>query len=236
MVQIIIDKVIVQNSIDTLQVLGIFLVIVAVFEAILSSLRTYLFVDTTNRIDMALGSEIIDHLFRLPLRYFDRRPVGELASRINELENIRKFFTGTALTVVLDAIFSVVYIVVMFIYSWLLTLVALATIPLFVIADLFGGPDCAPQLRVKAERNAATQSLLVESMSGIQTVKAQNIELRTRWKWQERYAQYVSAGFNTVLTSTTANSASNFLNKLSALLVLWVGLTWCCRGNSPWVS
>lgn len=223
MVQIIIDRVIVQNSIDTLQVLGIFLVIVAVFEAVLTSLRTYLFVDTTNRIDMALGSEIIDHLFRLPLRYFDKRPVGELSSRINELENIRQFLTGTALTVVLDAIFSVVYIVVMFIYSWLLTLVALATIPLFVLVTVLAAPIVRKQLRVKAERNASTQSLLVESLSGIQTVKAQNIELRTRWKWQERYAQYVSAGFNTVLTSTTANSASNFLNKLSALLVLWVG-------------
>ncbi len=223
MVQIIIDRVIVQNSVDTLQVLGVFLVVVAIFEALLTSLRTYLFVDTTNRIDMALGSEIIDHLFRLPLRYFDKRPVGELSSRINELENIRSFLTGTALTVVLDAVFSVVYIVVMFIYSWLLTLVALATIPLFVLVTVLASPIVRRQLRIKAERNAATQSLLVESLSGIQTVKAQNIELRTRWKWQERYAEYVSAGFNTVLTSTTANSASNFLNKLSALLVLWVG-------------
>src|SRR5919199_5750912 len=128
-IQLIIDKVIVQNSINTLHVLGILLVAVSIFEALLTSLRTYLFVDTTNRIDMALGSEIIDHLLRLPLRYFERRPVGELATRINELENIRSFLTGTALTVVLDAIFSVVYIVVMFIYSWLLTLVTLAVIP-----------------------------------------------------------------------------------------------------------
>ena len=231
MIQIIIDKVIVQNSIDTLQVLGIFLVIVAVFEALLTSLRTYLFVDTTNRIDMTLGSEIIDHLFRLPLRYFDKRPVGELSSRINELENIRSFLTGTALTVVLDAVFSVVYIVVMFIYSWLLTLVALATIPLFVAVTMLAAPIVRRQLRVKAERNAATQALLVESLSGIQTVKAQNIELRTRWKWQERYAEYVSAGFKTVLTSTTANSASNFLNKLSALLVLWVGAYLVLQGE-----
>jgi hypothetical protein len=231
MVQIIIDRVIVQNSVDTLQVLGVFLVVVAIFEAVLTSLRTYLFVDTTNRIDMALGSEIIDHLFRLPLRYFDKRPVGELSSRINELENIRQFLTGTALTVVLDAVFSVVYIVVMFIYSWLLTLVALATIPLFVLVTMLAAPIVRKQLRIKAERNASTQSLLVESLSGIQTVKAQNIELRTRWKWQERYAQYVSAGFNTVLTSTTANSASNFLNKLSALLVLWVGAYLVLQGQ-----
>ncbi|MEQ9237245.1 peptidase domain-containing ABC transporter [Coleofasciculus sp. E2-BRE-01] len=223
MIQVIIDKVIVQNSIDTLHVLGLFLVIIAVFEALLTSFRTYLFVDTTNRIDMHLGSEIIDHLVRLPLRYFERRPVGELASRINELENIRQFLTGTALTVVLDAVFSVLYIVVMFIYSWVLTIVSLAIIPLFVLLTVIVSPIVRRQLRTKAERNAQTQSYLVEVMSGIQTVKAQNIELRTRWQWQERYARYVSAGFKTVLTSTTAGSASNFLNKLSALLVLWVG-------------
>ncbi|MEQ8540174.1 MAG: peptidase domain-containing ABC transporter [Coleofasciculus sp. D1-CHI-01] len=223
MIQVIIDKVIVQNSIDTLHVLGAFLVIIAVFEALLTSFRTYLFVDTTNRIDMHLGSEIIDHLVRLPLRYFEKRPVGELASRINELENIRQFLTGTALTVVLDAVFSVLYIVVMFIYSWVLTIVSLGIIPLFVLLTVIVSPIVRRQLRTKAERNAQTQSYLVEVMSGIQTVKAQNIELRTRWQWQERYARYVSAGFKTVLTSTTAGSASNFLNKLSALLVLWVG-------------
>ncbi|MEM8502622.1 MAG: peptidase domain-containing ABC transporter [Cyanobacteria bacterium P01_D01_bin.1] len=231
MVQVIIDRVIMQNSIDTLHVLGIFLVVVAVFEAILTSLRTYLFVDTTNRIDMALGAEIIDHLLRLPLRYFDRRPVGELSSRVNELENIRQFLTGTALTVVLDALFSVVYILVMFIYSVKLTIVSLATIPLFMILTFFVSPIVRRQLRAKAERNAETQSFLVEALSGVQTVKAQNMELKTRWKWQEKYARYVSDGFKTVLTSTTAGSASGFLNKLSGLLVLWYGASLVLEGN-----
>ncbi|HEY9876438.1 MAG TPA: peptidase domain-containing ABC transporter, partial [Candidatus Obscuribacterales bacterium] len=168
-------------------------------------------------------SEIIDHLFRLPLRYFERRPVGELATRINELENNRQFLTGTALTVVLDAIFSIIYIVVMVFYSWLLTLVALATLPLFILLTIVVSPVVRRQLRSKAERNAETQSYLVEVLSGIQTVKAQNIELRSRWQWQERYARYVSAGFTTAITSTTAGSISNFLNKLSGLLLLWVG-------------
>ncbi len=223
MIQVIIDKVIVQNSADTLQVLGTFLLIIAIFEAVLTTLRTYLFVDTTNRIDMSLGSEIIDHLLRLPLRYFERRPVGEISTRVNELENIRQFLTGTALTVVLDAVFSVVYIAVMIVYSPLLTLVALGIVPIFVAMTLVFSPTIRRQLRTKAERNAQTQSYLVEVMSGIQTVKAQNIELRSRWQWQEKYARYVSAGFNTVITSTLASSTSGFLNKLSGLLVLWVG-------------
>ncbi|MEM8641817.1 MAG: peptidase domain-containing ABC transporter [Cyanobacteria bacterium P01_G01_bin.54] len=222
-VQVIIDKVIVQNSKDTLQILGFFLLGVAVFEFLLSTVRTYLFVDTTNRIDMSLGSEIIDHLLRLPLGYFDRRPVGELSSRINELENIRNFLTGTALNVVLDALFSVVYIAVMFIYSWKLALLSLITVPLFMGLTFFFSPIIRKQLRFKAERNAQTQSHLVEVMSGIQTVKAQNIELRSRWRWQEYYARYVAAGFKTVQTSTLANSASNFLSKVSGLLVLWGG-------------
>ena len=230
-IQLIIDKVIVQNSISTLNILGVLLLAVGVFEAVLTTLRTYLFVDTTNRIDMSLGSQIIDHLLRLPLRYFDKRPVGELSTRINELENIRQFLTGTALTVVLDALFSVVYIVVMLFYSWQLTLVGLGTIPLFVVVTLIAAPTVSRQLRSKAERNAETQSYLVEVMSGIQTVKAQNIELRSRFSWQKKYAKFVAAGFKTVLTSTLANSTSQFLSKLSSLLVLWVGAYLVLKGE-----
>jgi ATP-binding cassette subfamily B protein len=230
-IQLIIDQVINNNSINTLHFLGALLLVAGLFEAVLSTLRTYLFVDTTNRIDISLGSEIIDHLLRLPLRYFERRPVGELATRINELENIRSFLTGTALTVGLDALFSVVYIIVMLIYSWQLTLVGLGTIPIFIIMTSIASPTIRKQLRTKAERNAATQSYLVEVMSGIQTVKAQNIELRSRFSWQEHYARYVAAGFKTVIASTLANSTSNFLNKLSTLLVLWVGAYLVLQGE-----
>ena len=222
-VQIIIDKVLVQNSPDTLNVLGTILVVLAIFEALLSSFRTYLFVETTNRIDLRLGSAVVEHLLRLPLQYFERRPVGELSTRVNELEKIRQFLTGTALTVVLDAIFSVVYIIVMVAYSWLLTLVALATVPLFGLLTLSVAPLMRRQLRAKAERNAQAQSYFVEVISGIQTVKAQNIELKSRWQWLERYAQYVNTGFQSVITSTAAGAISNFLNKLSGLLLLWVG-------------
>lgn len=229
--QVIIDKVIVQNSPNTLNVLGSLLIAMAIFEALLTGLRTTLFVETTNRIDMALGSEVIDHLLRLPLRYFEKRPVGELSTRINELENIRQFLTGTALTVVLDAIFSVIYIVVMVFYSLLLTVVALVTVPLFALLSLTVAPLIRQQTRAKAEQNASTQSYLVEVVSGIQTVKAQNIELRSRWQWQDRYARYVSAGFKTVLTSTTAGALSSFLNHLSGLLLLWVGAYLVLQGK-----
>jgi len=217
--QVIIDKVLGQRSIDTLNVLGIFMVGVALFEALLTSLRTYLFVDTTNRIDLTLGSEVIDHLFRLPLGYFDKRRVGDIAGRINELANIRQFVTGTALTVVLDAVFSVVYIAVMVTYSLVLTF----TVPFFTALILFVSPIVRRLLRKRAERYADAQSYLVETLNGIQTVKAQNIELTSRWNWYERYARYMNAGFRTILTNTAASSVAGFLNKLSGLLLLWVG-------------
>jgi len=229
--QLIIDKVIFQNSFETLHVLGVLVLILAVFEGVISSLRTYLFVDTTNRIDLTLGTVIIDHLLRLPLRFFEQRPVGELATRANELENIRQFLTGTALTVVLDAIFSVIYITVMFFYSWVLALVALATIPFFTLLTLLVSPIIRRQLRDKSERNATTQSFLVEVLSGIQTVKAQNIELRSRWQWQQYYSRYVDAGFKTVITSTAASSTSTFLNQVSGLLVLWAGAYLVLQGK-----
>ena len=221
--QTIIDKVLMGNSTTALNLLGMLLIGIAVGEALLTSLRTYLFVDTTNRIDLALGSQIIDRLLRLPLRYFEKRSVGELSTRVNELENIRQFLTGTALTVILDSVFSVIYIIVMLFYSWLLTLVALATLPICILLTTAVSPIARRQLRVKAERNARSQSHLVEVISGIQTVKAQNVELRSRWKWQERYTKYVMAGFKTVVTFTTANSATTFLNQISSFAVLWVG-------------
>jgi len=221
--QVIIDQVIKDRSDSILHSVGLLLLVVAIFEALLTYIRTILFVDTTNRIDISLGAEVINHMLRLPLNYFDNRRVGELAGRVNELENIRQFLTGTALTVVLDALFSLFYIAFMLVYSVPLTMVALSTIPLFAVLTLIVSPIVQRQLRTKAERHADTQSYLVEVLSGIQTVKAQTIELKSRWNWQEKYARYVSAGFKTVLTFSTASALSGFFNKLSGLLLLWVG-------------
>lgn len=223
LIQNIIDKVIVQNNLGALQALGFLLLIMAVFESVLTSLRTYLFADTTNRIDLSLGTEIINHLLRLPLSYFEKRSVGELSSRVNELENIRSFLTGTALTIVLDAVFSLIYIGVMLLYNPLLTLVALGTVPLFIGLTLIASPLIQKQLRLKAEQNAKTQSYLVQVLNGIHTVKAQNLERHSRNVWQQRYGHYVVDSFQTVITGTLASSASNFLNKVSQLLVIWVG-------------
>lgn len=231
LIQVIIDKVISQRSLDTLQVLGIGLVVVTILEGLLGSLRTFLFAETTNRIDQRLGAEVIDHLLRLPLGYFDKRPVGELGTRVAELEKIRNFLTGTALTSILDAAFSVIYIIVMAMYSWLLTIIALIVLPIQVAITLIGAPLFRRQFRQAAEQNAKTQSHLVEVLTGVQTVKAQNVEMVSRWKWQEYYSKYIGKTFEKTITATAVSETSQVLQKLSQLLVLWVGAALVLNGE-----
>jgi len=231
LIQVIIDKVINQRSLDTLQVLGFALVVVTLMEGLIGTLRTFLFSETTNRIDLRLGAEVIDHLLRLPLNYFDCRPVGELGTRIAELEKIRNFLTGQALTTLLDTAFAVIYIAVMLLYSWLLTLIALSVLPLQIGLTVLGAPLFRRQYRDAAQENARTQSHLVEVLSGIQTVKAQNVELISRWKWQDLYAKYISRSFETTITGTALTETSQVLQKLSQLLVLWVGASLVLSGD-----
>lgn len=229
--QIIIDKVLVQNSISTLNVLGILFVLIAIAGVALTAVRTYLFVDTTNRIDLALGSRIMDHLYKLTLGYFQRRPVGEVSSRLGELENIRQFLTGTALTVGLDAIFSVVYIGIMLFYDVGLTVVALLVVPFMAGVTLFCAPILQRQIRRRAEEHAKSDAHLIETLTGIQTLKAGNIEQPSRWEWQKRYAGFVSAGFHAVLTSTAMNSTTTLLSRLGDLAVLWYGAALVIKGE-----
>lgn len=221
--QQIFDKVIVQQNLDTLYTLGIVLLGVSLFQGLIGSVRTYLFADTTNRIDIALGSEVIHHLLRLPLRYFDKRPVGELQTRIAELANIRGFLTGSLLTLTLDALFSVIYVAVMLMYSGILTVVTLGLVPLFLALTYITSPIIRNQLRIAAERNAASQAFLIESLNGVQTIKAQNAENNVRWQWQRRYSSFMSESFRSLVIGVTSGTVGGFLNQLTGLLTLWVG-------------
>lgn len=221
--QVIIDKVLGQRSIDTLDILGVFLLGVALFEGLLNGLRTFLFVDTSNRIDVKLSAEVIDHLLRLPQNYFDNRRVGDLVYKFSMMGQIREFMTGTALTVVLDAVFSVVYVAVMISYSIQLTFVSLAVVPILALMIVLINPLVLRLIKQRNMRFSDAQSYLVEVVSGIQTVKAQNIELKSRWEWSGRYAKYITASFKTILTGTTAGTISSFLNQVGNLAQLWVG-------------
>ena len=231
LIQVIIDKVISQRSLDTLQVLGFALLLVTLLEGLLSGLKTFLLSETTNRIDQRLAAQVIDHLLGLPLKFFEKRPTGELSSRIDELEKIREFLTGQAFTTILDAAFSIIYIFVMIIYSLSLTLISLSVLPIQIGLTLLGAPLFRRQFRNVAEANADSQSHLVETLNGIETVKAQNVELNTRWKWQELYSKYINRSFEKTLTGTTLIEVSQVLQKISQLFVLWVGAGFVLKGQ-----
>jgi ATP-binding cassette subfamily B protein len=222
-IQIIIDKVIVQESLSTLDILAALLIITTIFSAALTAIRTFLFTDATNRIDLSIGLKVLEHLYRLPLSYFHQRPVGEIASRLRELDTIRSFLTGTALTALLDASFSLIFVGVMLFYSVELTLIALVGVPLLVALTLFVSPIVRRQLKDRAEKNAATESHLVESLTGIQTIKGQNIETRSRWKWYKRYGDTIASSFRNTLTSTSASSIGMLINRFNDVAVLWAG-------------
>ena len=231
LIQQIIDAVINQGSLQSLNVLGFLLIAMSISQALLSSLRTFLFSDTTNKIDASLGSSIVNHLFRLPIQYFANRSVGDVSSRVSELEKIRNFLTGTALTILLDAIFSLLYIAVMLMYSVKLTLWALSVVPFFIFLTLIISPIIKNQLREQAEASARVNSHLVETISGIETVKAQGMEIVSEWKWGKLYGRQIKAGFRNTITSTTASSISNFFQQLSGLIVIWVGAGMVLKGQ-----
>ena len=231
LIQVIIDKVITQRSLNTLQIIGAALFIVTIFESLLRSLRTFLLVDTTNRIDLELGSEVIIHLFQLPLDYFSKRRTGELSTKISELEKIREFFTGQTLTTVIDAVFSIIYIFIMAIYSWLLTLISLSVLPIQIVLTFLGVPLFKNQYRKVAESNAKTQNHLIESINAIQTIKTQNIENLTFKKWNKNYLNFVQKIFNKIITETVLLESSNLLQKISQIMVLWVGASLVLNGK-----
>jgi ATP-binding cassette, subfamily B, bacterial HlyB/CyaB len=195
--QVVMDKVLVHRGMSTLDVLVIGLVVVVLFESLLSILRTYVFSHTTSRIDVELGSKLFRHLLALPLAYFQARRVGDSVARVRELENIRQFLTGNALTLVLDLLFSVVFIAVMFSYSVTLTLIVLAALPLYALISLALVPILRARLDEKFARGAENQSLLVETVTGIQTVKASALEPQMARRWDNQLAAYVTASFRT---------------------------------------
>jgi ATP-binding cassette, subfamily B, bacterial len=221
--QVIIDKALLHQSYSTLDVMAIALLGVAVFEAILGILRIFVFSHTTNRLDLGLSAQLFRHLMRLPLAYFEARRVGDTVARVQELENIRQFLTGTALTVFLDSTFSVIYLIIMFTYSVTLTWVALAVIPLFAGMTLFTTPILRRWLNETFNYGADSQSFLVETVTGIQAVKAHAAERTTRQRWEGLFARYVRTGFKASTVSNIGGHLGEFLTHLSYLLILWFG-------------
>jgi subfamily B ATP-binding cassette protein HlyB/CyaB len=229
--QVVIDKVLVHRSLSTLDVLLVGLVTISVFEAILGTLRTYLFSHTTNRIDVELGARLFRHLLALPIGYFQVRRAGDSVARVRELENIRNFLTSSALTLVIDLLFTSVFLAVMFYYAPLLTWVVLASFPLYIAISAGATPIFRRRLDEKFARGAENQAFLVESVTGVETLKAMAVEPQMQRRWEEQLAGYVSASFRVLTLGNTASQAVQLVNKLVTAAILYFGAKLVIEGS-----
>lgn len=218
--QVVIDKVLVHKGFTTLHVLAIGMVALALFEATLGGLRTSLFAHTTNRIDVGLGAQLFRHILALPLAYFEARRVGDTVARVRELEHIRQFLTSNSVTVVLDLLFTVVFLVVMWGYSSRLTLVVLGSMPCYAVLSLVITPLIRVRLNEKFNRGAENRSFLVETISGIQTVKALAVEPPLQRRWDEQLAGYVRTNFRATSLITVTSQIASFIQKITTIAVL----------------
>ncbi|KGM57224.1 peptidase C39 [Lysobacter arseniciresistens ZS79] len=221
--QVVMDKVLVHQGLTTLDVIAIGLVSIAVFDVVLSGLRTYVFSHTTSKIDVELGARLFRHVLTLPLAYFESRRVGDTIARVRELENIRSFLTGQALTSVLDLFFTVVFLAVMFWYSGWLTLIVVLSLPVYALISAGITPVLRKRLNDKFARGADNQSFLVESISGIGTIKATAVDPRVTRTWDNQLAGYVGASFDVTKVATVGQQSVQLVQKLVSIGILFWG-------------
>lgn len=229
--QVVVDKVLVHKGLTTLHVLAIGLLGISLFEVVLGGLRSYLFSHTTNRVDVALGAKLFRHLLALPIVYFEARRVGDSVARVRELENIRNFLTGSALTLVVDLVFTFVFFAVMYYYSPRLTLVVLGAIPFYLLLSVWITPIMRKRLNEKFNRGAENQAFLVESITGVETLKSMAVEPQMQRRWEEQLAGYVGASFRSANLGNIAGQTAGFINKVSVVLILWIGATLVMQGR-----
>ena len=229
--QVVIDKVLVHRSMGTLDVLVVGLVAIALFETMLGILRTYLFSHTTNRIDVELGARLFRHLLALPIGYFQARRVGDSVARVRELENIRNFLTSSALTLVIDLFFTVVFVAVMFLYSPLLSWIVLGSLPLYIAISAASTPLFRRRLDEKFRRGAENQAFLVECVAGAETLKAMAVEPQMQRRWEEQLAGYVASSFRVLALGNVASQTVQFVNKIAMAGILYFGAKLVIEGE-----
>ena len=221
--QVVIDKVIVHHTMSTLVVIGIALGVFIIFTAVMSWVRQYLVLHTGNRIDAVLGSQVFEHLFKLPPRYFEHRPTGVLVARVLGVETIREFLSGAAVTLILDVPFLLIFLAIMFYYSAMLTLVTVAVLLLIVGLSFGVTPLLRQRLNQQFLLGARNQAFLTEYLSGMDTVKSLQMEPQLRQRFGDYLATYLQAGFNTRQLSNTYNVAARALEQLLTLIILCLG-------------
>ena len=221
--QVVMDKVLVHRGFTTLDVLAVGFFIIIIFDALLGGIRNYTFSHTTNRVDVELGSRLYHHLMGLPLSYFESRQVGQNVARVRELDTIRNFITGTALTLLIDLFFVFIFIAVMWYYSPTLTWIVLGSIPLYVILSIVITPMLRHRLDEKFKHGAENTAFLTESITGIGTVKSMAVEPQMRRKLEDHLSNYVHASFKSQNLSNVAGQIAGFINKLMTLGIIWFG-------------
>lgn len=221
--QNIVDKVLVHNTLATLQVLAIGFVAVSIWEVLFGWLRTRLFTETSQKLDVELGAKLFRHLLALPLAYFENRRVGDTVTRVRQLEQIREFLTNASLSVLVDPLFTIVFLIAMWVYSPVLFWVVAATIPAYVLISLLVTAPLRRRLDEKFERGAANNALLVESVSGMQTVKASAVEPQWRDRWERQLAGYSAANQRVIDLGNTGSQAVQLVSKLSLAAILFFG-------------
>lgn len=221
--QAVIDKVLVHKGLTTLDVLAIGLFAVTCFEAVLAALRAHLFAHTTNRVDVELGAKLYRHLIELPLSYFETRRVGDSIARVRSLDVIREFLTSSSVTLIIDLLFTVIFLVIMWFYSPWLFAVVLVTILIYVIICVTLTPLLKSRIDQRFLRGAESQAFLVETVTGIQTLKASAIEPQMQQRWDRLLAAYVQSSFHAAKIGIWGGQAIQWVSKVSAVLILYVG-------------
>ncbi|MDY3205943.1 MAG: type I secretion system permease/ATPase, partial [Arcobacter sp.] len=222
--QVILDKVLVHQTISTLNVIAVAFIAVIIFEFLLNLVRNYIFIHTTSKIDSKLGSKLFYHLISLPLVYFENRKVGNIIARVRELDQIREFIANKSITVILDVLFSFVFVIMMFMYSVKLTLIAVGFVFIIGILYFFITPELRRRLEEKFQMGAQSNSYLVESVTGMQTVKSLAIEGSMQKKWEGYLSGYVESGFKLTNLSNTLSALSSLLQKFMTLAILYFGV------------
>ena len=229
--QVVIDKVLVHRTWSTLEVLTTGLLVIAFFEMTIGMARTYLFSHTTNRIDVELGARLFRHLLALPLAYFQARRVGDSVARVRELENIRIFLTSSAVTIVIDLFFALVFIGIMLVYSPALTALTIAAFPIYVGISIAATPLFRRQLDEKFRRGAENQAFLVESVNGVETLKSLAVEPQMQRRWEEQLARYVTASFKVSNLGNITSQSVQFVAKVVSTATLFLGAKFVIEGG-----
>ena len=229
--QVVIDKVLVHQGLTTLDVLCFGLVVISLFDVVLNGLRTYVFSHTTNRVDVTLGARLFNHLMHLPIGFFQSRQVGTTVARVHELNTIREFITGSALTLIIDLGFTLIFFAVMYFYSPTLTWIVLGSIPFYVVLSIYITPILRNRLNEKFKRGAENQAFLVESIAGAETLKSMAVEPQMQRRWEEQLAGFVTASFKANNLGNIASQVASMINKIVTVLILWVGATLVIAGS-----